>query len=41
MNRHDSQPVETIETVLEVDHWARLAAREEIEKLAKKPANVA
>src|SRR5689334_25150353 len=41
MNRHDSQPVETIETVLEVDQWARLAAREEIEKLAKKPASVA
>jgi hypothetical protein len=41
MNRHDSQPVETIETVLEVDQWARLTAREEIEKLAKKPASVA
>jgi len=41
MDRHDSQAVETIETVLEVDQWARLAAREEIEKLAKKPASVA
>ena len=41
MNRHDSQPVETIETVLKVDEWARLAAREEIVKIARKPASVA
>jgi 1-deoxy-D-xylulose-5-phosphate reductoisomerase len=40
MNTHDSQPVETIETVLKVDEWARLAAREEILRIAKKPATV-
>jgi hypothetical protein len=41
MNRHNSQPVDNIETVLGVDQWARLAACEEIEKIAKKPATVA
>ncbi|HSB29205.1 MAG TPA: 1-deoxy-D-xylulose-5-phosphate reductoisomerase [Pyrinomonadaceae bacterium] len=40
MDRHDSKPMERIETVLEVDRWARLSAGEEIEKIAKKPASV-
>ena len=40
MDSHTPKPVETIETVLEVDRWARLAAGEEIGKIAKKPASV-
>jgi 1-deoxy-D-xylulose-5-phosphate reductoisomerase len=41
MNNHSPKPVDTIETVLAVDEWARSAAMLEIEKLAKKPAIVA
>jgi 1-deoxy-D-xylulose-5-phosphate reductoisomerase len=40
MNSHSSKPVENIETVLEVDRWARVAAIEQIDRLAKKPASV-
>jgi 1-deoxy-D-xylulose-5-phosphate reductoisomerase len=35
MDRHSNQPVIDIETVLEVDCWARTAASAEIKKLAK------
>ncbi|HEV8371011.1 MAG TPA: 1-deoxy-D-xylulose-5-phosphate reductoisomerase [Pyrinomonadaceae bacterium] len=38
MDSHSPKPVDTIETVLEVDRWARLAAGEEIGKIAKKAA---
>ena len=41
MDSHRSEPVESIETVLEVDRWSRMTAAEEIEKVAKKPASVA
>jgi hypothetical protein len=40
MNSHSAKRVENIETVLEVDRWARVAAAAEIEKLARKPATV-
>jgi len=40
MNSHSSKPVDSIETVLEVDQWARMAAITEIHKLTTKPANV-
>ena len=40
MDSHTSGPVEDIDTVLEVDRVARLMAAAEIEKIAKKPANV-
>jgi 1-deoxy-D-xylulose-5-phosphate reductoisomerase len=40
MDGHSPKPVDTIETVLEVDRWARLAAADEITKIAKKPASV-
>jgi 1-deoxy-D-xylulose-5-phosphate reductoisomerase len=40
MDSHSPKPVDTIETVLEVDRWARLAAADEIGKIAKKPASV-
>ena len=35
MNDHSNQPVKDIETILEADHHARLAASAAIEKLAK------
>jgi 1-deoxy-D-xylulose-5-phosphate reductoisomerase len=41
MDSHSPKPVEDIETVLEVDRWARVAAGAEIERIAKKPASVA
>lgn len=41
MNAHSPKPVETIETVLEVDRWARSVAAEEIAKLITKPASAA
>jgi len=40
MNQHAPSPVEDIAGVLAVDHWARLAAAEEIERLTKRPAIV-
>jgi len=40
MDVHDSVPVESIETILDVDRWARTAAANEIEKVAKKPTSV-
>jgi 1-deoxy-D-xylulose-5-phosphate reductoisomerase len=40
MNQHAPSPVEDIAGVLAVDHWARLAAAQEIERLTKRPANV-
>ena len=41
MNSHETRPIDNIQTVLDVDHWARTAAVSEIDKIAKKPANVA
>lgn len=41
MNCHEPRPIESIDSVLEVDRWARVAAVEEIEKIARKPASVA
>jgi 1-deoxy-D-xylulose-5-phosphate reductoisomerase len=41
MNNHSAKPVDSIETVLAADEWARSAAAEEIQKLATKPATVA
>jgi len=41
MNCHEPGPIESIDSVLEVDSWARVAAVEEIEKIARKPASVA
>src|SRR5215470_6481509 len=41
MNRHETRPIENIQTVLDVDHWARAAAVSEIDRIAKKPASVA
>ena len=41
MNRHSLQEVSDIETILAADHWARGAAREEIEKLAEAQRTVA
>jgi 1-deoxy-D-xylulose-5-phosphate reductoisomerase len=41
MKGHSPRPVEDIETVLEVDRWARVSAVDEIAKLATKPASVA
>ncbi len=40
MDAHTSKPVDSIDTVLEVDRWAREAAAVEIEKITKKPAPV-
>jgi 1-deoxy-D-xylulose-5-phosphate reductoisomerase len=40
MDRHSTKPVEDIETVLQVDRWARGAAATEIEKVSRKPASV-
>jgi hypothetical protein len=34
MNCHEPRPIESIDSVLEVDRWARVAAVEEIEKIA-------
>jgi 1-deoxy-D-xylulose-5-phosphate reductoisomerase len=41
MNCHQISPIENIQTVLDVDRWARAAAASEIERIAKKPASVA
>jgi 1-deoxy-D-xylulose-5-phosphate reductoisomerase len=41
MNCHSNQPALDIETILEADRYARLAALSEIEKLAKTPTIVA
>jgi 1-deoxy-D-xylulose 5-phosphate reductoisomerase len=41
MNCHQTRPIENIQTVLDVDRWARAAAASEIERIAKKPASVA
>jgi 1-deoxy-D-xylulose-5-phosphate reductoisomerase len=41
MNCHQISPIENIQTVLDVDCWARAAAASEIERIAKKPASVA
>jgi 1-deoxy-D-xylulose-5-phosphate reductoisomerase len=38
MDSHDSQPVDSIETVLAVDQWARTDAQIAIQKLTNKPA---
>jgi 1-deoxy-D-xylulose-5-phosphate reductoisomerase len=40
MNDHSSRPVDSIETVLDVDQWARTAASAEIHKLNTKPTSV-
>ena len=40
MDSHSAKPVDSIETVLEVDQWARTAAITEIHKLTSKPASV-
>ena len=41
MNSHSNQPALDIETILEADRYARLAALSEIEKLEKTPTIVA
>src|SRR6266404_5533754 len=41
MNSHSNQPALEIETILEVDRYARIAALSEIEKLEKTPTIVA
>lgn len=41
MNRHSNQPVSDIETILTADRWARIAAHEEVEKVANTPKTVA
>jgi len=40
MNNHSAKEVDSIETVLEVDQWARTSAVSEIHKLTNRPANV-
>ena len=40
MDSHAPKPVDSIETVLEVDRWARASAVEEIEKLSEKTSVV-
>jgi 1-deoxy-D-xylulose-5-phosphate reductoisomerase len=40
MDSHSTKPVDSIDAVLDVDRWARAAAEAEIEKIARKPANV-
>jgi 1-deoxy-D-xylulose-5-phosphate reductoisomerase len=41
MNCHQTRPIENIQTVLDVDRWARTAALSEIDRIAKKPASAA
>jgi hypothetical protein len=41
MNNHSNKPALEIETVLEADRYARLAAISEIEKLEKTPTIMA
>ena len=40
MDLHQPVPVENIDTILDVDRWARGVAGDEIDKVAKKPASV-
>jgi 1-deoxy-D-xylulose-5-phosphate reductoisomerase len=40
MNSHVSKPVDSIQTVLEVDQWARSSAVAEIQKVTARPAEV-
>jgi 1-deoxy-D-xylulose-5-phosphate reductoisomerase len=40
MDSHSSKPVDSIDTVLEVDRWARASAVDEIEKLSEKTSVV-
>ena len=40
MDCHEPKAIESIETVLEVDRWARTAAITEIDKISNKPASV-
>ena len=40
MNLHETKPLDSIETVLDVDRWARFTSAAAIEKIAKKPVSV-